>query len=408
MTDSGRDDLDQLLRRAAGFAERDADDRWQVVAELHRRTDRLAFEAACRFAVAGDSSERVLGLDVLGQIGYLADRPFLEETLPILVAACANDRSDVRAAAIIALGHVGDHRTLPSVLGQAGHDCEDVRYSVAVALPAVAGDPPAAQAVAALIQLSADTDPQVRDWATFGLGSQMDVDGEPVRDALAARLTDEEGDTAGEAMLGLARRGDQRALAPLLAWLADEPGNLIVEAAAELAAIEALPALLRLKHAAGSRTTPARPSSMMRSGPAQPGWKPIRAATWSELSRSANTQPQTRSGLTRPGPPHMLVDRRHHRARTSGEDSDASSIPGVVRRRADRHARRVRLDRRAVGRWSVAGPDVDRLGWPDSDPNADPVAPEGPGAGGDLRRLARHRAVRHPPLDGLSLAAVER
>jgi HEAT repeat protein len=212
-----------------------------------------------RLAGAESSSDRVLGLDILGQIGYRADRPFLNETLPILTAACSDDRTDILAAAITALGHVGDHRALPSVLRHARHICDDVRYRVAVALPAIAGDPPAALAIAALIMLSADVDPQVRDWATFGLGSQLDVDDEPVRDALAARLTDEQGDTAGEALLGLARRGDQRALAPLLAWLADDPGNLIVEAAAELGAIEALPALLRLKHAGWQHDDP-RPS----------------------------------------------------------------------------------------------------------------------------------------------------
>jgi HEAT repeat protein len=179
MTDSGND-LDQLLRCAAEFTDREADERWQIVAKLHGRTDRLAFEAACRLAVADDGSERVLGLDILGQIGYSADRPFLEETLPILIAACSDDRAEVVAASIAALGHIGDHRGLPSILRHAGHVCDDTRYSVAVALPAVAGDPPAAQAVEALILLSADADPQTRDWATFGLGSQLDIDGEPV------------------------------------------------------------------------------------------------------------------------------------------------------------------------------------------------------------------------------------
>ncbi|MEV4508576.1 HEAT repeat domain-containing protein [Dactylosporangium sp. NPDC049525] len=247
MTDLGQDDADQLLRRAAAFTDVDAGARWELVAELHRRTDRAAFEAACRFAVADGTADRVLGLDVLGQIGHLADRPFLEETLPILTAACADDRPDVLAAAATAIGHVGDPRALPAIRRHAGHAGEDVRLAVAIALPHVAGDPPDARAVAALILLSADADAEVRDWATFGLGSQLEVDDEPVRDALAARLTDEDSDTAGEALVGLARRGDPRTLAPLLAWLADDPGNLIVEAAAELGASEALPLLLRLK-----------------------------------------------------------------------------------------------------------------------------------------------------------------
>jgi HEAT repeat protein len=232
---------------------------WEIVAALHRHADRLAFDAACRLVEGDSSADRVLGLDILSQIGVLANRPFLEETLPILIAACADDRTDVLAAAIGALGHVGDPRGLASVLSHAGNSCDDVRFQVAVALPTVAGDSPAADAVAALILSSADADADTRDWATFGLGSQLDVDSEAVRDALAARLTDEEGDTAGEALLGLARRGDQRALAPLLARLVNEPGNLIVEAAAALRSTEALPAVVRLKDASWQLDDP-RPS----------------------------------------------------------------------------------------------------------------------------------------------------
>lgn len=139
------------------------------MAALHGRADRLAFDAACHLVEADSSADRVLGLDILGQISVLANRPFLEETLPMLIAACADDRTDVLAAAIGALGHVGDPRGLASVLSHAGNSCDDVRLQVAVALPAVAGDPPAADAVAALILLSADADADTRDWRPSGL-----------------------------------------------------------------------------------------------------------------------------------------------------------------------------------------------------------------------------------------------
>jgi HEAT repeat protein len=99
----------------------------------------------------------------------------------------------------VALGHMGDVRGLPAVLRHAAHPSEEVRLSVAFAIPLVAGDPPAAEAIEALIQLSADPDPDVRDWATFGLGSQFEDDTNAIRDALAARLADEKGDAPGEA-----------------------------------------------------------------------------------------------------------------------------------------------------------------------------------------------------------------
>ena len=115
------------------------------------------------------------------------------------------------------------------------------------ALPSIVSRPPEEEAVAALVRLAADPDSDVRDWATFGLGSQLDVDTYAVREALVAGLADKAGNTAGEALVGLARRHDPRTLLPLLARLEDDPGNLIVDAARELGAPDALAALLRLK-----------------------------------------------------------------------------------------------------------------------------------------------------------------
>ena len=43
---------------------------------------------------------------------------------------------------------------------------------------------------------SQDVEGEVRDWATMGLGSRLEVDNPAIRNALAARLDDLEGDTA--------------------------------------------------------------------------------------------------------------------------------------------------------------------------------------------------------------------
>jgi HEAT repeats len=240
------EDLVSLLGRAAAM-DHEAQKRWDIVGELHRRTDRPAFEAARSLARSGHVDEQVLGLDILGQIGYPENRPFAAETLPILVAACDDGSPVVLDSAITALGHLADPRGLAAVLRQLAHAEVAVRFAVAWALPFLAGDPAAGEAIAALIRLSADPDPGVRDWATFGLGSQIQADSAPVRQALAARLDDPDGDTAGEALVGLAGRRDLSVLPVLLSRLEDSPGNLVVEAAAALGAPAALPALQRLK-----------------------------------------------------------------------------------------------------------------------------------------------------------------
>lgn len=75
-----------------------------------------------------------------------------------------------------------------------------MRYAVVFGLFGIDDD----LAVQTLIELSADVDPQVRDWATFGLGVQIDRDDPAVRHALMARLEDPDIDTRGEAIRGLA------------------------------------------------------------------------------------------------------------------------------------------------------------------------------------------------------------
>ena len=76
---------------------------------------------------------------------------------------------------------------------------------------------------AALIALSHDDDPDVREWATFGLSLQItyaEGSADPaVRDALLARLTDEDEATREEALLALAELRDERVIAPLIAEL---------------------------------------------------------------------------------------------------------------------------------------------------------------------------------------------
>lgn len=253
------EDFEVLVRQALTIDDLQADERWRIVRLLQTETDRAAFDATCRLARSDQRYERILGLDILAQFGVkpidaseaAADRParpFVSETISILLAALDDDDGDVLGSAIVAAGHLRDSRLLGPVLKHAEHPSEDIRHDVAFALPSLAGDPPVSEAVDELIRLSSDPDSHVRDWATFGLGSLLeDLDTGSVRDALAARLDDPDSDTAAEALVGLAHRHDPRALAPLLAWLDDTAGTPVIEAAAKLAAPQALPSLLRLR-----------------------------------------------------------------------------------------------------------------------------------------------------------------
>ena len=98
-----------------------------------------------------------------------------------------------------------------------------------------------------LIELSRDEEADVRDWATFALAARDD-DGVEVRQALLERAGDADFDTRSEALWGLARRRDERAL-PLLveALRGDQVGELFIEAAGFFARPELVGALEELK-----------------------------------------------------------------------------------------------------------------------------------------------------------------
>jgi HEAT repeat protein len=139
-----------------------------------------------------------------------------------------DDEPAVLSSAAIGLGHLHDERAIDRLTKLAGHASPDVRRAVVHGLMGHDDD----RAVRALVVLSEDEDPAVRDWATFSLGIQIDRDTPEVREALAARLDDEDANTRDEAIRGLAQRGDARAIEPALAA---EPSPEIEEAIEQLA-----------------------------------------------------------------------------------------------------------------------------------------------------------------------------
>jgi HEAT repeat protein len=172
-------------------------------------------------------------------------QPVAAESVALLRTMLHND-AEPRVLGTIgyALGQIGLPARVDLMCPFAEHSSADVRYAVVAAL--LGSDD--ARAVATLIALSRDADDKVRDWATFGLGSQLGpqdpeqrtdpgvVDTDALRDALAARLDDPHDDTRCEAIVGLAMRRDPRVLTLLRDEIARGPAcSLIVLAARYMA-----------------------------------------------------------------------------------------------------------------------------------------------------------------------------
>jgi HEAT repeat protein len=112
-----------------------------------------------------------------------------------------------------------------------------VRLAVAQnACDGIEGEAATLETAQILIRLMGDEMADIRDWATFALGSRLEIDSPEVRSALASRLDDEDFETRWEAIVGLALRKDPRASEPIRQGLRSESVPLLaLDAAAALA-----------------------------------------------------------------------------------------------------------------------------------------------------------------------------
>lgn len=231
-----------LIRRALTQTIED-DTYWKCVHKLQLNATDEVFDAAAEQCRKRSNASRTLGANILGQLGS-PSRPYREPSLKILWSLLRAVKSPpVLDSILVAIGHLQeetDTRNIRLIVGFANHESELVRFGVVNALLSKT-DP---RAIATLIRLSRDQKSDVRDWATFGLGSMISADSPRIRRALLARLDDPDCDTRREAIMGLARRKLPVIRSWLLAELQSEsPTSFVFEAAIEFGDPTLLPLL---------------------------------------------------------------------------------------------------------------------------------------------------------------------
>lgn len=228
-------DIEKLFAQTLS-GEYDDETPWNAVRELHHVGTREVLERAARWCHSEDPLQRARGADVLAQLGRTAEHPsnsFPEECFEAVAEmAAAEEVVQPLASAIHALGHIGNPRAVPIIVPHCAHSDPDVRFAVAFACGSFGNEP---LAVGTLLLLMSDEDADVRDWATFGLGTLSESDSPAIREALANALEDSEEDVRQEALVGLAKRHDLRVLPALVKRLQlTETDDLTIEAAREL------------------------------------------------------------------------------------------------------------------------------------------------------------------------------
>lgn len=228
----------------------DEDICWDSIWILQARGGTAELAAAAELCASDRPNDRIVGVNILGQLG-IPERTFPQACGDVLLKLISiEEDSNVLAALGIAFGHLQDPRGVLPLVKFKAHPNPGVRMSVVLGLTTQEDE----LAIESLIELSADDDGDIRNWATFALASQVETDTPVLRDALFDRAILETGaddpsaEIRGEALLGLAIRKDNRAIDPLIEELENESVSVLaVEAALALADARLYPALTALQ-----------------------------------------------------------------------------------------------------------------------------------------------------------------
>jgi len=227
------------------------DEMWDIIRRFNKEKSKAVFERCLELSQSDNFYKQRAAANILGTLGcYGGEYPHQKECIPYLENLLASYNERVLEAAISALGQLNGVEAILNNLRLIKHSSAFIRLSMAQCL----GTLDSSNARRALIQLSSDNNIDVRNWATFGLGTQCDNNTKKIRAALFARLDDADEETRNEAILGLARRKIRDVIPHLVRELKFQPCNpspLALEAAHELLASEFLAPLRVIKEEYG-------------------------------------------------------------------------------------------------------------------------------------------------------------
>lgn len=217
---------------------------WENIRELHSRCNEYVFTKSYQLTQSNSKKEKIIGVDILAQLGS-AKRPFEKETLQLFFDLLAKETdSEVIMSVLFGIGH-NNYQTLDDTQIEIlatfkSHSDKNVRQGLVSALLGVENT----LAIETLIFLMKDKVSSIRDWATFGIGTQLDKNTQKIRNALWQRVNDTDEVTKLEAIVGLARRKDSRVKEIIIQELLQgEIDILLIDAIEELSDKDFLPLL---------------------------------------------------------------------------------------------------------------------------------------------------------------------
>ena len=216
---------------------------WDNISELRSRPNKSVFEKCQDFINSKIPKERMIGIDVLAQLG-ISPRPFYNETIKLYFDTLANEKDcKVLTSLFYAIGHNNDNlnqKQIDKLISFKTTENSSVRLGLVSSLLGLDNN----QAIDTLIYLSNDTVSSIRNWATFGIGSQVETNNDKIKKALWNRVKDKNQDTKLEAIVGLAHRNEIKVKEIIKQELTrGEYGTLLFESIELLDCVEFIPLL---------------------------------------------------------------------------------------------------------------------------------------------------------------------
>ncbi len=182
---------------------------WENISELRKRPNQDVFEKAYEFAKSKNNKQKIIGLDILQQLGF---NPRYNKTQTIELHFELLEKTqpnDVLKSIFHGIGHNNDElsdKHISKLIKFKDVNDIDVKHAFISALSGIEDS----KAINVLIDFTKDKISSIRNWATFGIGTLIESDNIDIRNALWNRINDNDFETKSEAIVGLANRKDKR------------------------------------------------------------------------------------------------------------------------------------------------------------------------------------------------------
>lgn len=202
---------------------------WNTIFELRKFVDDQMVEKCFELINSNDEKSKIVAIDVLSQLGVKRNKfaKILIKNLFEFLEESVNEK--LITSSLIAIGHNNKFLTKKHINFLEkfkNNKSKEIRYALVFSILTLENE----TATNILIKLSNDKSPRIRDWALFGLGTQIETDNHEIRKTLYKHCFDKDDQSKQEAIKGLANRNDERVYEIILNELQTENfGSLLFE-----------------------------------------------------------------------------------------------------------------------------------------------------------------------------------